>query len=447
MVSHVRIPPAAVHDTLRRHLLVAGYPLVLDLEHSRGALAVDALTGDKYLDFASFYGSNPLGYQHPKMLEPDVQARLARAATVKVGNPDFYTPYYAEFVETLARTAAPPDLPHYFFVEGGALAVENGMKAAFDWKARKNLAAGRAAGGNQILHFEQAFHGRAGYTLSVTNTDPTKTLHFPKFDWPRVPAPKVSYPLAANLAAVVESERASLAAVQRAFDERGHAIAAILIEPIQCEGGDNHFRPEFLAGLRRIADEREALLIFDEVQTGVGLTGAWWAFQRLCVTPDVLCFAKKMQVGGILVSRRIDEVDSVFAVPSRISSTWGGSLVDMVRATRILEIIEEDRLLENATLRGAELRRGLELLVDRLPEVSNARGLGALCAIDLPSTELRNQVVKRCFAEQLIVLACGQRGVRFRPFLNIDSESVAECLVRFERALRHVLGTPHTSAA
>jgi len=443
----VRIPPGAVHDTLRRHLLAVGYPLVLDLEQSQGAFAVDELTRDKYLDFASFYGSNPLGYRHPKMLEPEVQARLAQAATFKVGNPDFYTAYYAEFVETLARTAAPPELPHYFFVEGGALAVENGMKAAFDWKVRKNLAAGRAAGGSQILHFEHAFHGRAGYTLSVTNTDPTKTLHFPKFDWPRVPPPPMSFPLARHLADVVEAERASLAAVQRAFDERGHEIAAILIEPIQCEGGDQHFRPEFLAGLRRIADEREALLIFDEVQTGVGLTGAWWAFQKLGVQPDVLCFAKKMQVGGILVSPRIDEVDSVFAVPSRISSTWGGSLVDMVRATRILEIIEEDRLLENITLRGAELRRGLELLAERLPEVSNARGLGGLCAIDLPTTELRNRVVKRCFAEHLIILACGQRSIRFRPFLNIDSESVGECLVRLERAVRHVLGTPHTNAA
>jgi L-lysine 6-transaminase len=253
-------------------------------------------------------------------------------------------------------------------------------------------------------------------------------------------APKIRFPLAEHLPELVLREQASLAAVQRSFDERGHEIAAILIEPVQCEGGDNHFRPEFLAGLRRIADEREALLIFDEVQTGVGITGAWWAYQKLGVQPDVLCFAKKMQVGGILVSRRIDEVDSVFSVPSRISSTWGGSLVDMVRATRILEIIHEDRLLENTTLRGGELRLGLETISARIPEVSNARGLGALCAVDLPTTELRNQLVKRCFNERLIVLACGQRSVRFRPFLCVDSQSVAECLLRFERAVLGVLG-------
>jgi L-lysine 6-transaminase len=437
MASHVRIPPAAVHEVLRRHLLALGYPIVLDLENSHDAFAVDALTGAEYLDFSSFYGSNPVGYNHPGMLEASTQQRLARAAITKVGNPDFYTEYFAEFVDTLSRTAAPPELPHYFFVEGGALAVENGMKAAFDWKARKNLQAGRAAVGSQILHFERAFHGRAGYTLSVTNTDPAKTLHFPKFDWPRIAAPALTFPVAVE--EVQAREHASLAAVERAFDERGHEIAAILLEPVQCEGGDNHFRPEFLAGLRRIANEREALLIFDEVQTGVGITGAWWAYQKLGVQPDVLCFAKKMQVGGILVSRRIDEVDSVFSVPSRISSTWGGSLVDMVRATRILEIIDEDHLLQNANARGAELRLGLEALAQRIPEMSNARGLGALCAIDLPTTELRNQVVKQCFAEHLIVLACGTRSLRFRPFLCVTSASIAECLARLERAAKHVL--------
>jgi L-lysine 6-transaminase len=440
MASHVRIPPGAVHDTLRRHLLAVGYPIVLDLERSQGAYALDALTGERYLDFASFYGSSPLGYRHPGMLEEQTQARLARAATTKVGNPDFYTELYAEFVDTLSRTAAPKELPHYFFVEGGALAVENGMKAAFDWKVRKNLAAGRPAGGNQILHFERAFHGRAGYTLSVTNTDPTKTLYFPKFDWPRVPAPFVTFPLDEHLAEVEAREHLSLAAIEHAFDERGHDIAAILIEPIQCEGGDRHFRPQFLAELRRIADEREALLIFDEVQTGVGLTGAWWAFQKLGVQPDVVCFAKKMQVGGILVSPRIDEVDSVFDVPSRISSTWGGSLVDMVRATRILEVIDDDRLLANIARQGEALQSGLAALAARVPELDNVRGIGGLCAVDLPNGEHRDRVVKRCFAEHLIILSCGERSLRFRPFLCVDDESVAECLARFERALERSRG-------
>src|SRR5262249_25897689 len=161
--------------------------------------------------------------------------------------------------------------------------------------------------------------------------------HFPKFDWPRLPTPALEFPLdSASLGRVAEAEARILAAAEGAFNDRPDEIAAILIEPIQGEGGDNHFRPEFLRELRKLPDRCEALLIFDEVQTGVGLTGKWWAFQHAGVVPDILCFAKKMQVGGIFVSRRVDEVDSVFKVPSRISSTWGGSLADMVRATRIL---------------------------------------------------------------------------------------------------------------
>jgi L-lysine 6-transaminase len=439
MAPNLRLPPSAVHDTLRRHLLVSGHPIVLDLERSHGPWAVDELTADEYLDFASFYASNPVGYNHPSMVTDEMQHRLARAATTKVGNPDFYTSYFAEFVDTLSRTAAPPQFPHYFFVEGGALAIENAMKAAFDWKVRKNLSAGRPALGSQILHFQNAFHGRAGYTLSVTNTEPAKTLHFPKFDWPRIQAPSVSFPLAEHLDDLLQRERAAVRAIEQAFDAREHDIAAILIEPVQGEGGDNHFRPEFLRALRTIADEREALLIFDEVQTGVGLTGAWWAHQKLGVLPDIVAFAKKMQVGGILVSRRIDDVESVFQVPGRISSTWGGSLVDMVRATRILEIIDGEGLIENAEQRGTELLHGLAALAERLPGVSNPRGLGLMCAIDLPSTDVRNAALKRCFQDRLILLGCGTRSLRFRPFLCVDAASIQLCLERLEGSLRAVL--------
>lgn len=431
------VVPADVHVTLSRHLLTAGYSFVLDLKKSHGPFVHDAKTGQEFLDFASFYASNPLGFAAPAFAEPAFRERLLHAATLKVANPDFYTTYFAEFVETLSRTAAPASHPHYFFVEGGALAVENAMKVAFDWKVRRNVLEGRAELGNQILHFEQAFHGRSGYALSVTNTDPAKTLHFPKFPWPRLPAPAMRFPQdEAALAEVQELERVALAQAERAFDLHGPDIAAILIEPIQGEGGDNHFRPEFMQALRRLADERSALLIFDEVQTGVGLTGTWWAHQQLGVVPDIICFAKKMQVGGILVSRRVDDVDSVFKVPSRISSTWGGALVDMVRGTRILETIVSERLLSNAVERGQELQAGLALLRQRFPTlVRNTRGRGLMCALDLPTTEQRNVLVKAAFAERLLLLQCGPHTVRFRPFLNVQSEHLQEMLTRLGRAL------------
>ncbi len=448
MLRHPSIPPEKVHATLSEHVLADGYPIVVDLEGSRGSVVRDRVTGRSYLDFFSFFASNPVGFNHPMMLDAETQSRLARVATTKVSNSDYYTRYMAEFVATLAGSAAPPELPHYFFIDGGALAVENAMKVAFDWKVQKNLLAGRfrPSGpelGTRILHFQGAFHGRSGYTLSVTNTDPVKTRYFPKFDWPRVPAPYVRFPLdAVEQMRVEEAERDCLRKIESQFDEHAHDIAAILIEPIQGEGGDRHFRGEFFAQLRRIADEREALLIFDEVQTGVGLTGRWWAFQHSDIVPDIVCFAKKMQVGGIFVSERVEEVpDNVFSVSSRINSTWGASLVDMVRCTRILEIIENERLLENATNRGAELRSGLEWLEQHFAgHVSNARGSGLMCAIDLPSPPLRDSVIQRCLERGMIVLPCGQSSVRFRPTLSVKPEIIAEGLEILKVALDDVLG-------
>jgi len=436
------LAPEDIHGTIGRHVLQTGLPLVLDLAESRGALARDALSGDDYLDFAGFYGSNALGFNHPKLTDPETRERLVDAALIKVGNPEFYTSQYADFVGTLERTAAPATHPHYFFIDGGALAVENAMKAAMDWKVRKNLSRGVGAEGrevgNEILHFRNAFHGRAGYTLSVTNTDPTKTQYFPKFDWPRVPAPVARFPLSGeNLEATLLAEAEAARAIERAFEERPHRIAAILVEPIQGEGGDGHFRAEFLATLRRFADEREALLIFDEVQCGGGTTGSWWAHDHANLRPDLITFAKKMQVGGFLSSTRIDEVDSVFKVPSRISSTWGGALVDMVRATRVLEIITEDRLLDNARGRGDELRRALEELSSEFPSrLSNARGRGLFVAVDLPSTAERNALVKRCFEERLLVLSGGQVTVRFRPSLCVRADEIARAVDTLRRVLR-----------
>jgi L-lysine 6-transaminase len=443
MFEHRSIPPDAVHDTLRRHLLVDGYPIVVDLERSSGSWVWDAVSGRRYLDFFSFFASNPVALNHPGLCDAATRLRLQRAATSKVSNADYYTDLLAEFVDTLERSAAPAELPHYFFVDGGALAVENAMKTAFDWKVRKNLARGESERGSRILHLERAFHGRSGYTLSVTNTDPVKTQYFPKFAWPRIPSPAITFPLEGeNLARVIEAEARSIAAAESAFDDSPGEIAAILIEPIQGEGGDNHFRPEFLRELRRLADEREALLIFDEVQTGLGATGKWWAYQHLGSVPDILCFAKKMQVGGIFASKRIDEVEhNVFSVPSRINSTFGASLVDMVRCTRVLEIIVNESLLDNAAARGAELLAGLSAIQARFPDVvSNARGLGLMCALDLPTSELRTRVVRRCFDDGMIILSSGRRSLRFRPTLSVTSEAIAEGIQRLEQAIAAVLG-------
>jgi len=419
-----------VRPTLSKHMLTDGYPFVLDMKNSQGVHLVDAKTGRVFFDFFTFFASSPLGMNHPKMRSDDeFLTRLVEAALNKVSNSDVYTRHLAHCVQTYSRVGIPSYLPKLFFVSGGALAVENALKTAFDWKVRKNFKKGYTTEkGHQVLHFERAFHGRTGYTMSMTNTIPMKVAYFPKFDWPRVVSPAANGRLTEEkLEAVITREKLAVEQMKAAFIQRKDDIAAIIIEPIQGEGGDNHFRPEFLQVLRQLADENESLLIFDEVQTGVGLTGTFWAHQGLGVRPDILAFGKKTQVCGILAGDRIDEVeDNVFRVAGRINSTWGGNLVDMVRFDRILEIIEEDELVENAAAMGQVLQRRLVDLSERFDFVTSPRGRGLMCAFDLPTTEIRDRVRKIAFDNGLLILGCGTSTLRFRPRLAITEDELDE---------------------
>lgn len=434
------VHPDEVHDRLGRYVLTDGFKLVLDPLASQGSWIVDARTGEKFLDLYSFFASAPLGLNAPGIVDdPQFMTLLGRVAANKPANPDIYTTHYAEFVETFVRVLGDPDLPRLFFVEGGALAVENALKTAFDWKSRRNEAAGRSPElGTKVLHLKRAFHGRSGYTLSLTNTEPNKTARFPMFDWPRIDVPAVRFPLEDHLAEVEEAERRSLEQARRAFEDNPHDIACFIAEPIQGEGGDNHMRPEFLQAMQALCHEYDALFVLDEVQTGVGLTGTTWAYQQLGLEPDIVAFAKKVQLGGIMAGRRVDEVpDNVFQVSGRINSTWGGGLVDMVRARRILEIIERDDLVANAAAVGswflAELR---ELEVRHASVVSNARGRGLMGALDLSDSDVRDEVVRRLRTEeQVIALPCGERSVRFRPALTVTQDELGVALRALDRVL------------
>ncbi|MBI3944777.1 MAG: L-lysine 6-transaminase [Armatimonadetes bacterium] len=425
----ITVAPEQVHATLARRMLVDGLDLVVDLQRSRGAWIYDSRHHRRFLDFFTFFATGSVGLNHPKLTSPAFLEKLARVAVNKPSNADAYTVEMAEFVETFGRIAQPDYLPYAFFIDGGTLAVENALKAAFDWKVRKNFRKGYAGErGRQVIHFRQAFHGRSGYTLSLTNTDPAKTSYFPKFEWPRIHNPAVLFPLdEENLTRVEAAESLALRQIKEAIHAHPDDIAAMIIEPIQSEGGDNHFRKGFFEELRTICDESEILLIFDEVQTGIGITGKMWAHEHF-VKPDLLAFGKKTQVCGCLCSRRIDEVpENVFHHPSRINSTFGGNLTDMVRCQRILEIIHEESLVENARDTGAHLLGRLEALQQEFPtRVSNARGRGLLCAMDLDSPQSRDELIARAYAAGLILIGCGERSIRFRPPLNISEGELDE---------------------
>jgi len=445
-VSPHSIQPSRVREVLSRHLLTKGMmPLVLDMDESRGVRLHDEHSGRTFIDLFGFYASSPLGMNHPKMTgDAAFMERLTDAALNKVTNSDVMTGHMARFVETFERVGIPDYLPYTFFISGGALAIENALKAAFDWKVRKNYQKGyRREVGHQVLHLDQAFHGRTGYTLSLTDSpDPRKTMHFPQFDWPRMSNPAIQFPLDGDeVDRLVEAEQRALDQAKRHFHEREDEIAAVLLEPIQGEGGDNHFRPSFLHRLKMLAHENDALLIFDEVQSGVGITGQFWAHQALGVRPDLLAFGKKSQVCGILAGEKIDEVDNhVFQVPSRLGSTWGGNIVDMVRFDRILEIIEEDDLVAHAGTVGQHLQNRLHELSDAFDVVTNPRGTGLMCAFDLPSAEVRDRVKKQTYEEGAILLGCGTRSIRFRTPLTITADEVDEGIACLRRAIDAVTG-------
>lgn len=434
------IGPDAVHETLMRHQLTDGYPFVLDLERSEGVWMYDARTGKRYLDAFSFFASWPMGYSHPMLLDPAFQEEIQRAAVIKTSNSDVYTVAMARFVEAFATKVTPDGFPHHFWVSGGTLAVENALKTAFDWKARS---LGRTSFDSYvndlvILHFRHAFHGRSGYALSLTNTRPDKIGLFPKFDWPRVHNPAIEFDLQGGFANDIEAEeQRAYHEIEKVYAEHGDKVAAILIEPMQGEGGDNHFRREFLAELRRFADEKGSMLIFDEVQTGFFGSGKPWMWQHFDVKPDIVAFGKKSQVCGIYASPRVDEVvDNVFRLSSRINSTWGGNLVDMVRSRRFIEICEKEKLCEQVAQTGERLIAGLREIARQAGVISNIRGRGSLVAFTVDTPERRGQILGDMFENELLALPCGPRSIRFRLPFVIQPEEIDEVLNRTEMSLR-----------
>lgn len=431
------IGPADVHAVLSRNMLADGFDLVLDLEASAGSTMVDARSGTPYLDLFSFFASSALGMNHPALARDETfRAELLVAAVNKPSNSDVYTVAMARFVDTFARVLGDPALPHLFFIEGGALAVENALKVAFDWKSRWNEAHGiDPALGTRVLHLRHAFHGRSGYTMSLTNTDPNKTARYPTFDWPRIPSPAWTPEM--TDAEIEAAEAAALAAARDAFAAHPHDVACFIAEPIQGEGGDRHLRREFLLAMQELCHANDALFVLDEVQSGCGMSGSAWAYQQLGLSPDVVAFGKKVQVCGIMAGGRVDEVpDNVFHVGSRINSTWGGNLTDMVRARRILEVIESDGLVERAADLGRHLLSRLDGLSAHHDDVRSVRGRGFMCAFSLPSAEVRDAVVAGMREdEHVLLLGCGTDSIRFRPALTVSAAELDAGVAALDRVL------------
>lgn len=398
--------PSQVHPIVKQYTIGDGLTIVPSLRRSHESWVYDELTKKQYLDCFSMHASMALGWNNSRLVyEAD---KLADICHHNPTNSDLYCEPYAEFIEAFAKVT--PDFKHYFFISGGTLAVENALKAAFDYKAQKLNYSDDKEVDFDVIHLKEAFHGRSGYCLSLTNTGLTKTKWFPQFKWTRILNPKIHFPMDKD--EVSEAEEYSLGQAKHALDTG--RVAAIIIEPIQGEGGDNHFRREYFKRLRELADTYDVMLIFDEVQTGVGLTGKMWCYQHFGVVPDMLCFGKKTQVCGFASTDKIDQApNNVFKISSRINSTWGGNLMDMVRASIILDIIEDEDLVDNANHVGGYMLAELELL-----KLDNLRGRGLMIAFDHKKRDkLYSELCK-----EMICLKCGENGIRLRPPLTFSEE-------------------------
>ncbi|RYG75228.1 aminotransferase class III-fold pyridoxal phosphate-dependent enzyme [bacterium] len=419
-------------DELGRYVIATPYPFAIDLEKSHG-MWLATVDGDELFDWAGYYGSKLVGHNHPGLYEPGYVQRLVRAANNKVANPDFLTKECLDYYRLLHRCAPEimrSDRLEVYAVNSGAEAVENMMKYLI---ARHN-GRRRAQGNRRFLYFDKAFHGRTVFALGVTQTiDPVATKDFHGLS--NTGNIKLPFPSYSDEATPGENRAAaerSLQQVESALSLMSDEIVGILVEPIQGAGGHRVAVSEFFQGLSRLAYEYGVSLGFDEVQTGLGATGKMWGLDHfnLPYPPDAVATGKKFGNGVVYMREPLEDVGV-------LDSTWGGSLADMVRVVREMEIVEGEGLIERAAVNGQRLAQALRKIVQRYPDkTSNVRGLGLYQGFSLKTAELKRSVIDIALEEEsMILLGAGSRTVRTRPSLSVTAEEIDLFAEKLERVI------------
>jgi len=421
-----------------------------DARRSLGNYAVD-VDGNVLLDVYGHIAAIPLGYNHPALLSALRAGRFDWAAGYRPALGVAPSEEWVELVERSLMRIAPRGLSRVLTVTSGAEAVENAIKAAFVRLAarRRNgapasseeLAAcmqNRQALANafKVVSFEGGFHGRSLGALSLTRSKPLHKLDFPAFAWPTAPFPTSRFPLAEHAPENREREARSLAAVESIFRAHPGEVAALIVEPIQGEGGDNHASPDFFRALRKLTREHEVAFIVDEVQTAGGATGDFWAHEawQLDDPPDLVTFSKKLQLGGYFCREEFQPAE-----PLRIFNTFLGDPFRLAQLDVVLEVIESDRLLALVQRSGAALVAGLVALAERHPGLlSEARGRGTFAAIDVRDAAAQARILSGCRARGLEVGGSGARSIRFRPALIYGARQVEETLAILDDACREL---------
>lgn len=373
------------------------YPLVI--ASGRNCIIKD-IDGNAFLDFTSNIGTCPLGYSHSEIIE--VLKEYSKNGIHKIAGQDFYCEEHAKIAQKVASIV--PKNFKTFFINSGAEAVENAIKIAY-----------KKMGPLPGVSCTNAFHGRTLGALSFTFSKPIQKANFPE-----LPVKKIKF--------CINDNDVEIDSIERLLRE--NKIAFILSEVIQGEGGCNVASKQFIKNLRKFANQYGVPLILDEVQSGMGRTGKWWAFEHYEVEPNIMSIAKALQVGVTAYDKIFDPVER-----GVLSSTWGaGSRIDMAVGTKIIDVINHDRLLSNATIRGDTLKKGLKEMVGK-KGIIDVRGIGLMIGIEFDTIERRDNKLIELFKKGLLLLSAGQKTMRVMPPLTIGEEEVQKALVIMNEVL------------
>jgi 4-aminobutyrate aminotransferase/(S)-3-amino-2-methylpropionate transaminase len=389
---------------------------------------LESLQGRSYAQIASI----PVGYNNPHLLSVASSPEMASAIINRPALGNFPQHDWADILRTGILKVAPKGLDQVFTGMSGSDANETAYKAAFMYKRQQqrggpnvdftpeeveSAMVNQAPGAPQlsILSFKSAFHGRLFGSLSTTRSKPIHKLDIPAFDWPQATFPQLKYPLEDNIEHNERAEREALEDVERLITTHHLPPCAVVIEPIQSEGGDNHASAAFFRGLREITKKHDVLLIVDEVQTGVGATGKFWAHEHwgLESPPDIVTFSKKAQTAGYYFGNPALRPNK----PYRQFNTWMGDPARALLFRAIIEEIERLDLVSHTAKVGDYLFDGLKRISDQYPgEILNLRGKGqgTFIAFDSPR---RDEFLKKAKSVGVNIGGSGERAVRLRPML------------------------------